>query len=101
MKRRRVLLAAAALSAVFAGSLGAQQTDSAAVATGRLIGRIVNAIDSTPVRQADLRLFFVDTGQVAATFAAHPTSALLAKVEIKEMSVSGERAKSKLDRNHL
>jgi hypothetical protein len=149
---------AAVVSAVCGGSLGAQQTDSAAAATGRFVGRIVNAIDSTPVRQADLRMFFVDsartvhtrrgdsleifidstrsrvassdsvgafavrrlaaghyllqirrigfrpleaamyvdTGQVGGTFVAQPTSALLAKVEIKEMSV--DRAKEKLDR---
>jgi len=161
VNRRLLRLAAAVVAAVvFGGSLRAQQTDSAAAATGRLIGRIVNAVDSTPVRQADVRLFFVDsartlhtrrgdsleifidtarsraassdsvgafavrrlaaghyllqirrlgfqpleaamyvdTGQVAATLAAQPTSALLAKVEIKEMSMSAERAKNKLDR---
>jgi hypothetical protein len=142
--------------ASLAGPLGAQQRDS--VATARLVGRIVNAIDSTPVRQADVRLLFidsartvhtrrgdslevfidttrsrlaisdsagtiavrhlaegrylvqirrigfrpleaalyVDTGEVRGTLAAQPISALLAKVEIKEMAV--DLAKQKLDR---
>ena len=158
MNPRLAVLLIALARAPFAGSLGAQRPDSGAVATGRFIGRVVNAIDSTPVRQADLRLFFVDsartvhtrrgdslevfldttrsrvaasdsvgtfgvrrlaaghyllqirrigfrpleaamyvdTGQVGGTFLAQPTSALLAKVEIKEMSV--DRAKQKLDR---
>jgi hypothetical protein len=158
VNRRFAVLVVVLASTPFARSLSAQRPDSGAVATGRFIGRIVNAIDSTPVRQADLRLFFVDsartvharrgdsleifidtaksrvtssdsigafavrrltaghyllqirrigfrpleaamyvdTGAVGATFVAQPTSALLAKVEIKEMSV--DRAKDRLDR---
>jgi hypothetical protein len=128
------------------------------VPTGRFLGRLLNSIDSTPVRSADLRLFFVDSarqvkgragdslevfvdtvrsrvastdssgvfavrrlvagryifqvrrigfqpvqgalyvdsGAVEAIIRLEPTSVLLAKVEIKEMSV--ERVTQKLFR---
>jgi hypothetical protein len=142
-----------------AAGLWAQRADSAAAPTGRFFGRLVNALDSTPVRSADIRLLFVDstrtvrgrrgdsleifvdttrsrvtvsdsvgafavpwlanghylvhirrigfrplqaalyvdTSVVAAVMRLEPTSVLLAKVEIKEMSV--DRAKQRLDRN--
>jgi hypothetical protein len=138
--------------------LASQRPDSASP-PARFLGRLVNSLDSTPVRSADIRLLFVDsvrtlrtrrgdsldifvdsarsrvttsdsvgafavrrlaaghylmhvrrigfkpisgaltvdTGAVEATFRLEATSVLLAKVEIKEMSL--DRAREKLDRN--
>ena len=45
--------------------LVAQQRDSTRARTAAFVGRLVNQIDSTPVRSADLRLLFVDSSRVA------------------------------------
>lgn len=156
---RRLVAASLLIGVAAAHALSAQQADSATLPTGRFLGRLVNSLDSTPVRSADLRLLFVDstrmvrsrrgdsleifidtlrsrvtvsdssgafavrrlatghylvhirrigfapvqaalyvdTGAVVATMRLEPNSVLLAKVEIKEMSI--DRAKEKLDRN--
>ena len=45
--------------------LVAQQRDSTRARIAAFVGRLVNQIDSTPVRSADLRLLFVDSSRVA------------------------------------
>src|SRR5215471_10158701 len=159
MLARRLVAVSLLIGIAAAHTLSAQQTDSAPPPTARFLGRLINSLDSTPVRSADLRLLFVDsthivrsrrgdsleifvdtarsrvtvsdstgafavrrlatghylihvrrigftplqaalyvdTGAVEATMRLEPSSVLLAKVEIKEMSV--DRAKQKLDRN--
>jgi hypothetical protein len=159
MSVRRLVAVSLLIGVAAANVLSAQQADSAPPSPGRFLGRLVNSLDSTPVRSADLRLLFVDstrtvrsrrgdsleifvdtarsrvtvsdstgafavrrlatghylihvrrigftpvqaalyvdTGAVVATLKLEPSSVLLAKVEIKEMSV--DRAKQKLDRN--
>ena len=159
MLARRLVAVSLLIGIAAAHTLSAQQTDSAPPPTARFLGRLINSLDSTPVRSADLRLLFVDstrivrnrrgdsleifvdtarsrvtvsdstgafavhrlatghylmhvrrigftpiqaalyvdTSAVEATLKLEPNSVLLAKVEIKEMSV--DRAKQKLDGN--
>jgi hypothetical protein len=63
----RTIGCAVVLAALFgsgAHPVTAQQSDSLPTPTGRFLGHIVNTIDSTPVRTADIRLLFVDSSRV-------------------------------------
>jgi hypothetical protein len=60
--RLRVVSLSVAMLAIGLGSaLLAQNTDSTRVPTAAFVGRIISSIDSTPVRSADIRLFFLDS----------------------------------------
>src|SRR5262252_6443723 len=63
MSVRRFVAVSLLIGVAAAHALSAQQADSALPPTGRFLGRLLNSLDSTPVRSADLRLLFVDSAR--------------------------------------
>src|SRR5215475_12199422 len=61
MSVRRLVAGSLLIGIAAAHALSAQQADSARPPSGRFLGRLLNSLDSTPVRSADLRLLFVDS----------------------------------------
>ena len=71
----RMVIALTAIAALTVGAAaGAQRTDSPRVATpppGAFVGFIKNANDSSPVRSADIRLYFMDSVGVVSDSAGN------------------------------
>ena len=58
---RTLLIAVAVLFGVAPTRVAGQQPDTTRPSTAAFVGRMISSLDSTPVRQADVRLIFIDS----------------------------------------